>query len=92
MDATSRHQLLNFIGAYSWYNQIPMPVPDQEHTSFITDHGMYCYKGMPFGLKKASTTYQRLVNMMLKMQINKMMEIYIDDMLVKSKFTSDHIS
>ena len=69
-----------------------MPVPDQEHTSFITNCGMYCYKVMPFGLKKASTTYQRLVNMMLKMQINKMMEVYIDGMLVKSKVTFDHIS
>ena len=47
---------------------------------------------MPFGLKNASTTYERLVNMMLKMQISKMMEVYIDDILVKSKVTSDHIS
>ena len=43
-----------------------MHVPDQEHTSFIIDHGLYCFNVMPFGLKNAGTTYQYLVNMMLK--------------------------
>ena len=46
---------------------------------------------MPFGLKNAGATYQRLVNMMFKEQIGKSMEVYIDDMLVKSKFASDHV-
>ena len=51
VDATSGHQLRSFMDAYSGYNQIPMHVPDQEHTLFITDRGLYCYKVMPFGLK-----------------------------------------
>ena len=91
MDVTSGNQLLNFIDAYLGYNQIPMHVLDQEHTSFITDHGLYCYKVMPFGLKNAGATYQRLVNMMFKEQIDKTMEVYVDDMLVKSKVASDHV-
>ena len=78
--------------AYSWYNQIPMHVFDQEHTSFITDRGLYCYKVMPFGLKNACTTYQNLVNMMFREQIGKTMEVYIDDMLIESKVTSDHVA
>ena len=53
VDATSEHQLLSFMDAYLGYNQILMHVPDQEHTSFITDRGLYCYKVMPFGLKNA---------------------------------------
>ena len=53
MDATSRNQLLSFMDAYLGYNQIPIHVPDQEHTFFITDRGLYCYKVMPFGLKNA---------------------------------------
>ena len=52
--------------AYSGYNQIPMHIQSQEHTSFITDCGLYCNKVMPFGLKNAGTTYQCLVNMMFK--------------------------
>ena len=77
--------------AYSGYNQIPLYVPDQEHTSFITDCRLYCYKVTPFGLKNAKVTYQRLVNMMFKEKIGKTMEVYVDDMLVKSKIASDHV-
>ena len=74
--------------AYSGYNQIPMHVPDQEHTSFITDHGLYYW----FGLKNTGVTYQHLVNMMFREQIGKTMEVYVDDMLVKSKITTDHVA
>ena len=92
VDATLGHQLLNFMDAYSRYNQIPMHVPDQEHTTFITNRGLYCYKVMPFGVKNAGMTYQRLVNMIFKEQISKTMEVYVDDMLVKSKVSSDHVA
>ena len=44
---------------------------------------------MPFELKNAGATYQRLVNMMFKEQIGKTIEVYVDDMLVKSKAASD---
>ena len=69
-----------------------MHVLDQEHTSFIKYHDLYCYKVMPFGLKNPGMTYQRLVNMLFKEQIRKTMEVYVDDMLVKSKVTSDHVA
>ena len=65
--------------------------PDEEHTSFITDLGLYCYKAMSFGLKNAGETYQRLVNGMFKDLIEKSMEVYVDDMLVKSKMAGNHI-
>ena len=68
VDATSGNQLLKFIDAYSRYNQIHMHVPDQEQTFFITDHDLYCYKVMPFGLKNVGANYQRLVNIMFKEQ------------------------
>ena len=93
VDMTSRHELLSFMDAYSGYNQIPMHIPDQEHTSFITDRKLYCYKVMSFGLKNAGATYQRLINMMFKEQIGRTIEVYVDDMLVKSKIvlTTSHI-
>ena len=77
--------------AYSKYNQIPMYEPNEEHTSFIIDRGLYYYKAMSFGLKNARATYQRLVNGMFKDLIGKSMEVYVEDMLVKSKTTGDHI-
>ena len=62
MDATADHSLLSFMDAYLGYNQICMHLADEEKTSFITDQGTYCYRVMPFGLKNAGATYQRLVN------------------------------
>ncbi|KAL5563407.1 hypothetical protein UlMin_033154 [Ulmus minor] len=91
VDATAGHELLSFMDAYSGYNQIRMHEGDQEHTAFLTNQGLYCYKVMPFGLKNAGATYQRLVNKMFKDQIGKTMEIYVDDMLVKSLKTEEHI-
>ena len=91
VDATSGHALLSFMDAYSRYNQIPMHVPDQEHTSFITDRELYCYKVMSFGLKNAGATYQHLVNMMFKEQIGKTIEVYVDDMVIKLKTNTDHV-
>ena len=69
-----------------------MRVPDQEHTSFIIDRGLYCYKVIPFSLKNAGVTYQHLVNMMFREQIGKTMEVYEDDMLVKLKIATEHIA
>ena len=64
---------------------------DQEHTAFLTNQGLYCYKVMSFGLKNAGATYQRLVNKMFKDQISKTMEVYVDGMLVKSLKMEEHI-
>ncbi|XP_075075651.1 uncharacterized protein LOC107768046 [Nicotiana tabacum] len=66
------------------YNQIKIDPLDEEKTSFITDRGTYCYKVMPFRLKNAGATYQRLVTKMIQEHLEKTMEVYIDDMLVKS--------
>ncbi|KAJ9566630.1 hypothetical protein OSB04_002596, partial [Centaurea solstitialis] len=92
VDATAGHELLTFMDAYSGYNQILMHTDDQEKTAFMTDKGIYCYKVMPFGLKNAGSTYQRLVNMMFKEHLGRTMEVYIDDMLVKSERSIDHVA
>ncbi|XP_056866528.1 uncharacterized protein LOC130512491 [Raphanus sativus] len=72
--------------------EILMHPDDREKTAFITDRGTYCYKVMPFGLKNAGATYQRLVNRMFAEQLGKTMEVYIDDMLVKSLRADDHLA
>ena len=64
VDTTASHKLLSFMDAFSGYNQISMDPDDQEKTSFVTAQGTYCYRVMPFGLKNAGATYQRLVNRM----------------------------
>ena len=92
VDATAGHELLNFMDAFSGYNQIRMDPDDQDKTSFVTGQGTYCYRVMPFGLKNAEATYQRLVNRMFQKQIGASMEVYIYDMLVKSTTAELHIA
>ena len=68
-----------------------MDEENQEKTLFVTSQGLYCYKVMPFGLKNAEATYQRLVNRMFSHQIGKNVEVYVDDMLVKIKDEVNHL-
>ena len=92
VDTTSKHKLLSFMEAFSRYHQIRMHPLDVEKTFFITERGLYCYKVMLFGLKNVGVTYKRLVNKMVKEVIGKMMEVYIDNMRVKSLKAADHIT
>ena len=92
VDSTARHELLSFIDAFSGYNQIKMNEEDQEKTSFVTSQGLFCYNVMPFGLKNAGTTYQRLMNKMFTHQIGRNIQVYVDDMLVKSLRENDHLN
>ena len=91
VDSTASHKLLTFMDAFSGYNQIKMAEEDQEKTTFITSQWLYCYKVMPLRLKNAGATYQRLVNKMFNKQIGRNMEVYVDDMLVKSKEELAHL-
>ncbi|XP_013617547.1 PREDICTED: RNA-directed DNA polymerase homolog [Brassica oleracea var. oleracea] len=91
VESTAGNELLTFMDAFSGYNQIMMHPDDREKTAFITDRRIYSYKVMPFGLKNAGTTYQRLINKMFAKRLGATMEVYIDDMLVKSQKAIDHI-
>ncbi|XP_052295858.1 uncharacterized protein LOC127901870 [Citrus sinensis] len=91
VDSTAGHGLLSFMDAFSGYNQIPMYEQDEESTAFITNQGLFCYRVMPFGLKNAGATYQRLVNKVFKPLIGKTMEVYVDDMITKSKIPKEHV-
>ncbi|XP_015947314.1 uncharacterized protein LOC107472290 [Arachis duranensis] len=77
---------------YVGYNQIMMHPSDQNKTAFITDFGNYCYKVMPFGLKNAGATYQRLMDKVFAKQIGRNIEVYVDDMVAKTKIGDNHIS
>ncbi|KAK0572021.1 hypothetical protein LWI29_024976 [Acer saccharum] len=91
VDSTTGNKTLSFMDAFSGYNQITMHHSDQEKTSFITNQGLYCYKMMPFGLKNAGATYQRLVNKLFKEHIGHTMEVYVDDMITKSQQVEQHL-
>ncbi|XP_072060215.1 uncharacterized protein [Arachis hypogaea] len=68
---------------------IPMHRPDEDKTAFITPRGTFCYKVMPFGLKNAGATYQRLMNRIFHDLIGKTVEVYVDDILAKTTRPDD---
>ncbi|KAL0320055.1 UNVERIFIED_CONTAM: Retrovirus-related Pol polyprotein from transposon.6 [Sesamum radiatum] len=67
------------------YHQIMLASGDWKKVSFITSEGTFCYVAMPFGLKNAGATYQRLVDKIFRPQIDRNVKVYVDDMMVKSK-------
>nr|GEX86391.1 reverse transcriptase domain-containing protein [Tanacetum cinerariifolium] len=79
-----------FLDAYKCYHQIQMATEDEEKTAFITSQGIFCYAKMPFGLKNAGETYQRLVDKVFHKQIGRNLEVYVDDLVIKS-CTEDEI-
>ena len=82
---------MSFLDAFQGYHQIPLALEDQEKTAFMTPVGNYHYKVMPFRLKNAGSTYQRMMTRMFEQQLGKIIEVYIDDMVVKSKRVSEHV-
>ena len=90
VDSTAGQGMLSFLDTFSGYHQIPMAATDEEKTAFITPHELYCYKVMPFGLKNASATYQRLMTKIFKPLVGRTVEVYIDDIVVKSKTRGEH--
>ena len=92
VDSTAGHPMLSFIDGFSWYNQILMAPEDMEKTSFITEWGTYCYRVMPFGLKNAGATYQRAATTLFHNMMHKDVELYVDNMIVKSRDRADHLA
>nr|GEV39562.1 reverse transcriptase domain-containing protein [Tanacetum cinerariifolium] len=73
-----------FLDAYKGYHQIQLAESNEEKTTFHTDHGVYCYTKMPFGLKNVGATCQRLVDKAFDSQISQNIEVYVDDLVIKS--------
>ena len=85
IDSTAGSELLSFVDAYSGFHQIPLNLDDQIKTSFITPYEAYCYPTMPFGLRNYCVTYQRCMKKCLHDQIGKNVQVYVDDVVIKTK-------
>ena len=91
VDATAGHPQMSFVDAFQGYHQIPLVLRDQKKMAFVTPIRNYHYKVMSFGLKNVGSTYQRMMTKMFEPQLGKNIEIYVDDMMVKSKVVSEHL-
>jgi hypothetical protein len=92
VDSTAGCELLCFLDAYSGYHQIKMKESDQLATSFTTPFGMYCYVTMSFSLRNAGTTYQRCMQHVFGVHIERTVEAYIDDIVVKTRKADDVVN
>lgn len=91
VDNSSGYEFLSLMDAYSGYNQIPIIWRDEEKTTFVTDHGTYYYTMLSFGLKNVVATYQRMMTKIFGNLMGKSVEVYIDDIIVKTPIGGDHV-
>ena len=85
IDNCAKHDIGSFVDCYAGYHQILMDEEDAEKTAFITPWGTYCYRVMSFGLKNAGATYMRAMTTVFHDMIHKEIEVYVDDVIIKSK-------
>ena len=85
--------MMSFMDGNASYNQIFMAPEDVNKTAFRVAGavGLFEYLVMTFGLKNAGATYQRAINYIFHDLIDKLVEIYIDDVVVKSKSAGGHL-
>jgi hypothetical protein len=93
INAAAGHKMLSFMDGNAGYNQIFMAPEDMHKTAFRVRGavGLFEYVVMTFGLKNAGATYQRAMNYMFHDLISKLVEIYIDDVVVKSTSAEGHL-
>ncbi|GKV35459.1 hypothetical protein SLEP1_g43722 [Rubroshorea leprosula] len=92
VEAASGNERLSLLDAYSGYHHVPMAPEDEEKTSFYAGDEIYCYVMMPFGLKNAGATYQKMVTIVFRAQIGRNLEVYVDDIVVKSLKADNHLT
>ncbi|KAL0408062.1 UNVERIFIED_CONTAM: Retrovirus-related Pol polyprotein from transposon [Sesamum radiatum] len=90
VDSTSGCELLSMMDASQKYHQIILTPEDHKRVSFITSDDTFYYVAMPFGLKNVGATYERLVDKIFRSQLGRNIEVYVDDMIVKSKKAHHH--
>jgi hypothetical protein len=84
VDSTAGSVLLCFLDCYSGYHQIALNPEDEDKNAFIMPHDIYFYKVLTFGLKNAGATYQKAIQKCLNTQIERNVEAYVDDVVVKT--------
>ena len=92
VDSTSGCKLLSFLDAFSGYNHIMMHPRDECKTTFMTEMSCYYYKVMPFGLKNAGATYQRLMDKVLAPMLGRNVQAYVDDIVITSQQKEKHVA
>lgn len=92
VNSTTGCELLSFLDGYSGYRQIAMKETDQHATTFITPFRTFSYISMPFGLKNVGAMYQRCMLRYFTDQVGRSVEVYVDDIVMKTNKYDDLIT
>ena len=94
VDAAAEHKVISFMDGNAGYNQIFMDKEDIAKTAFRCPDiiGLFEWVVMTFDLKNAGATYQRAMNYIFHKLINRIVEIYIDDVMIKFKGYKEHLA
>jgi hypothetical protein len=94
INSASRHRVLSFLDCNCGYNQIFMAEEDISKTAFICPGfvGLFEWVVMTFGLKNVGATYQRAMNLIFHDLLGIIVEVYIDDIVVKSASLNSHVA
>ncbi|KAM2867091.1 hypothetical protein COP2_023042 [Malus domestica] len=93
IDAAANHEILSFMDGHAGYNQIFIAEADVHKTTFRCPGALGTYKWvvMPFDLKNAGGTYQRAMNTIFHDLIGTIVEVYIDDVVIKLEHRQTHL-
>ncbi len=91
IDTLGEAVIFSTLDAYSGYHQLSIAKRDRYKTSFVTHHGQFQYKRMPFGLATAPASFQRALDMILTQFKWKTCLVYLDDVIIFSNSVEDHI-
>ena len=91
VNATVGRPWMSFLNVFQGYYQISLALGDQEKTVFVISTRNHHYKVMSFGLKNAMSTYQKMMTRMFEPKLGKSIEVYINDMVIKSKLVYEHV-
>ena len=91
LDRLANCSYFSILDLASGFHQMPLDVDSEELTSFNTRYGQFKYRVMPFGLKNAPSSFQRMMNIVLHDLVDRICVVYIDDILIYSKSKEEHI-
>ena len=91
IDNTCGIERMSFTDGFSGYSQIKKHPVDEKHKSFRMPLGVYCYTVMLYRLKNTGVTYQCAISIIFLDYLRKIVECYIDDIVVKSRIKNNHL-
>ena len=92
IDNLPKYEVQSFVDCYGSYHQILMDEENAEKMAFIAPWGVYHNRVMSFGLKNAGATYMRVMTVIFHDMIHKEIEVYMDDVIIKSRESVDHLT